>query len=368
MRKTADIKVKTDNVAVGQEFKNYKELCAGLKITDKESINAAGNRRIAVLKEIERYVAYEKDGNKYIITDVYEHPLMKDDKRLQGKYVKSVELILCKYLDMHSPKDAKLSDVVSYYLTPVGWFKIFGLCNAKYKDSRYTQELLKMEGLNKDAIHEFYLYGDNRLKGVLSSALKSLKRQRLIEYRERRIICFDDYTQRPATDEEDNGIFIAERDTLVEMGLKDLYQMRLRKLSEKFYGKVYEKLIEDSEKWKYGEDEDYERKYQGNFLNLWSYYKVIEISYSPAKIKEQLELIVKEDSENKKILDAIKQNNLNAIDTLTARTKSRKEKIIIGTSKSLDEEMERQAILIDKLIKFEEDEIPKSFKEFFATR
>ena len=50
------------NLKVEREVKNYKELCRliGLK-------PCAGNSKIAQLKELERFIKYHKEGNKFII-------------------------------------------------------------------------------------------------------------------------------------------------------------------------------------------------------------------------------------------------------------------------------------------------------------
>lgn len=74
--------IDTNNIMVGQVVKNYKELCALLG----EEILKGGSSRTAQLKEFARYFKWERDGQKYIITDIYDTPLPKKDGRLDGHF------------------------------------------------------------------------------------------------------------------------------------------------------------------------------------------------------------------------------------------------------------------------------------------
>ena len=54
-----------------------------------------GNARKAQLKEFGRYFDWEKAGQKFIITDIYDTPLEKEDKRKFGNnsiYVRYIEV------------------------------------------------------------------------------------------------------------------------------------------------------------------------------------------------------------------------------------------------------------------------------------
>jgi hypothetical protein len=59
---------------------NYKILCELLDW--KVSSN---NTKKAQLKELERYVRYHKEGNKYIIDEIFEEPKEKQDNRKNNK-------------------------------------------------------------------------------------------------------------------------------------------------------------------------------------------------------------------------------------------------------------------------------------------
>lgn len=73
-----------ENLTEGMEIKNYKELCNILNIKTK-----AGNSKKSQLKELERYCNYIKEGNRFIIKEIYKDPKIKEDGRKTnnlGKY------------------------------------------------------------------------------------------------------------------------------------------------------------------------------------------------------------------------------------------------------------------------------------------
>lgn len=84
------------NLKPGDIISDYKELCTLVQ----EEIKG-GDSKKAQLKEFERYFQYEKHGRKFLILDVYDTPLPKNDKRKDGNrkiYVTYIESILLMYL------------------------------------------------------------------------------------------------------------------------------------------------------------------------------------------------------------------------------------------------------------------------------
>ncbi len=85
------------NLKPGDIISDYKELCTLVQ----EEIKG-GDSKKAKLKEFERYFQYEKHGRKFLILDVYDTPLPKNDKRKDGNrkiYVTYIESILLMYRD-----------------------------------------------------------------------------------------------------------------------------------------------------------------------------------------------------------------------------------------------------------------------------
>ena len=57
-------------------YKNYKELCKAMEWEEK-----AGNSRVKQLKELESLCEYHKEGNKFIIDEIYDKPKEIRDRR-----------------------------------------------------------------------------------------------------------------------------------------------------------------------------------------------------------------------------------------------------------------------------------------------
>lgn len=68
---------KIKELKVGMVFKNYKELCRFCEDDVK-----TGNAKIYQLENYKRYFDWEKQGNKFVITEIKEVPT---EKKLQGK-------------------------------------------------------------------------------------------------------------------------------------------------------------------------------------------------------------------------------------------------------------------------------------------
>ena len=69
--------MKIENLTEGMVLKNYKHLCEVLGIKYTKSADS----KKAQLKEFERFVKYKKDGNKFIIEEIFKTPKEKIDNR-----------------------------------------------------------------------------------------------------------------------------------------------------------------------------------------------------------------------------------------------------------------------------------------------
>lgn len=69
-----------ENLKVGMTIKNYKELCKLLEVDVK-----AGKSKQLQLTDFQRYFDYLKEGNKFIIKEIYNVPKVKVDNRINNK-------------------------------------------------------------------------------------------------------------------------------------------------------------------------------------------------------------------------------------------------------------------------------------------
>lgn len=222
----------------GMVFKNYKKLCEFLNEKEMKA-----NSKNAQQKEWLRYFNYEKDGQKYIITEIYPEPLPKDDKRMQGnnsEYLPYIELILLDYLSKQNSKTSSL--------TIKNLFLLLGMVNQNYVNEEYK---IDDENINQFYIEHFNQRAYKKLNRILYDALNNLKNRRLIDYENVKMINIEEVSIygintiiREATPEECDIIRNEEREVLLSMGLESIVQVHLKYKTKLFYKKVQEHLSE----------------------------------------------------------------------------------------------------------------------------
>ena len=77
--------IRTNKLNIGMVVKNYKELCSLISQEVK-----TGNSKKYQLEDFKCYFDWEKSGQKFIISDIYDTPLTKEDKRKLGNNLCSV--------------------------------------------------------------------------------------------------------------------------------------------------------------------------------------------------------------------------------------------------------------------------------------
>ena len=84
------LELDTSKIEEGMLIKNYKELCEllNLKIT-------TGKSKQIQMREIERYMDLLKDGNSYVVLEIYDKPI---PSTVSSKYTKFIQNILLYYL------------------------------------------------------------------------------------------------------------------------------------------------------------------------------------------------------------------------------------------------------------------------------
>lgn len=286
-----DIGINTSRLQVGQVIKNYKELCALLG----EEVKTGKSKQLQI-DNMKRFFEWEKAGQKFIITDIYDTPLSKVDGRSSGnnsKYVKCIELLLLRYLLNKKNYTATL--------TKRNWWQILGMINNKYnqieRDKEKREELQKNNPiLTSYEIKHFYQRSNKKLQQILFSALNSLSSRKLIEYEIETVIVKEDDKGRMqheiATKYERKAILKEERYILrYVMGYEKIIQVFCRFEQDKYYAKVNERLYE---------------------LYKWHhYFKRIRIVYNQEYISDAINDIGSEiirEELNDKVVSALNNN------------------------------------------------------------
>lgn len=252
----------TSALEIGATIKNYKALCQLLGEEPKTS-----DSKKAQLKNWSRYFEFEKIKNKqsYIILDIYDKPLEKEDNRNKGNnsvYSKYIETILINYL-------SNIEDNTKT-LTRRNWWELLGMINKQY--GKITNTKLKEIDtcLTDFEINHFYQRCNRKLDRILISALTSLRRRRLLEWQYEYVIVWGKEQKHSiASDDEIERILKVEKYILKNIfEYEDIYQVYLSNQQKDFYKMVNEKLFSE-----YG----YHR-----------YYKRIKIIYNQENMIEAL--------------------------------------------------------------------------------
>lgn len=179
--------INTSGLVEGMVVKNYKEMCTILGCKP----NTGGSKKYQ-LKNWKRYFDYDKSGQKFIITEVYETPFPSEDarKKKEGLYVKYIELLLLKYLFSCNGYQTKITKGKLY--------QILGLTNKNYYQLKCSgnssgsnlgivnvkSQIKENYGLNIETfnVNHFLQRAEAKLTKILYTALDSMSKRFLIKY------------------------------------------------------------------------------------------------------------------------------------------------------------------------------------------
>lgn len=273
----------------GMVIKNYPELC---RILCQVSYKTGSNSQKAQLKEFARYFKWEKHGQKYIVLEIYDEPLPKQDKRKNGNntiYVTYIEAILLKYLSCK--KD------FTCYLTKNQLFYLLGMINGYYK--RITLDELELidTRITKWELDNFYFRCNRKLNDILTSALRSLENRSLISSTEQHVIVTNRNEYYTANDYEIKRILNAEKIILEKMGMYSKSHVACCYKMGEFYTLLNEYVSEH-----YGWDHTFRR------------YKIVSNKEFLQQGIEENEIKLQRLLNNERIIEAINKNALKEVD------------------------------------------------------
>lgn len=243
--------------------KGYSELC---KLVGEKCYKSGSNQRKAQEKRFKRYIKWEKsefNSRTIIITDIYDEPLPKDDKRQLGNnniYLKYIETIILRYV-YHKHTEDEIC-----YITKNQLWRILGMINENYKKIPFSMLTSDIEysDVKKWELNNFYMRCNSRLNSILYNALKSLRDRSLIDWNTQTMIVVpdieDNYSHHYiANDDEIKKILAVERKVLKDMGFENKSHVMCKMKMPQFYENVNNLLFE-----LYG----WERKYERIKLNF----------------------------------------------------------------------------------------------------
>lgn len=246
-----NIETKEDNTV-----KNYKLMC-GLIGEDETT----GNSKKAQLNRWKRYFDFYKEGQKFVINEIYDQPFATDDarKRKEGLYVKYIELLLLEYLSKQSDYKVTVDNREMY--------RILGMTNENYSIRSKMKSIAANEMIRQTItknvsrfvftnppvvsdfnINNFYLRAEQKLNKILYSALNSMKNRFLIDYKKVNLIAEfvglkngRTYLDcRESTAHEDKQILEAKNLIISQMGYNNVTEIMLCYKCEEFYNRFDE--------------------------------------------------------------------------------------------------------------------------------
>ncbi|WP_405168532.1 hypothetical protein [Paenibacillus sp. FSL H3-0286] len=199
-----------ENLHVGLVAKSYRHMC---KILD-ESIKEGGAKE-AQVKRWACYFEHEKQGNKWIVTKIYEVPKplpQRGGDRNVITYIDTIKKLLMELL--------LNANTESVNFGKNRLLNVLNMVNSNYrKCSRYVPSLSQYTGIEQFDIHDFYNSANSTLKGNLEKALNQLKASKNIYYSQLLMVSKDNKV-RPADDNEYKIILKAQGEILDQMGLE----------------------------------------------------------------------------------------------------------------------------------------------------
>lgn len=169
--------MKIEKLTVGKVIKNYKELCVILDIEPK-----TGKSKQLQIQELERYCKYHKEGNKFVIDEIFQEVQTKMDKRKLGNnnnQAKCLRYLLCNLLSAYKIEQ---NEVIGFSKGLL--LRKLNLINENYVSAK-TQRLQYAQALEVDkiALDECIEYIDNRSINAVKKAMQVLLNQKVIGYK-----------------------------------------------------------------------------------------------------------------------------------------------------------------------------------------
>lgn len=262
----------TTGLYEGLRVKNYKTLCELLGVKPK----AGGDSKKAHIKEMERYFKFHKEGNAFVIDEVYTQALEKKDGRSNGGNAifkddtlkNLIKLILAQSSSSHViaiPKHVLHSEL--------------SLVNKYYSYYRKHQEMLVKANKSLDLGQTNYFFSglDRTLEAVVKRDLDRLAKDSFITWQETRVKVVKrqsdgELVHYLCTDEEVANILTVERQVCEEFGYENTYVVAMLAPTERkaFYNEVQFIL---------------NNKYKMYFTYSYSAYKIV---FTKSKIKDDL--------------------------------------------------------------------------------
>ena len=217
-------------------YKNWKELCNIMNWSDK-----GGNTKKKYLKQLESICKYRKEGNSFIIEEIYEEPRpIKDDRGSVGVFKSLLEEIIIHRLSIEG---MVVDNKLSWTITKRQLMSYCGLCNKNMSTVSYYCDLFADElNINKEYLQELCddFYTNNRQ--LIERTLTRLEKESKILIDRNRHNVVKNKSHYLATKEEEIYIMDINKKIFKELNCKTFEEVKFKKLYLKYNKLLKEKL------------------------------------------------------------------------------------------------------------------------------
>lgn len=364
--------MKIENLRVGMELKNYKELCKALELDIKTGV-AKKNQ----MKWIGEYVKLKKKGYRLIVEEIYSTDVaaQKDGRRGGNNTIAYLDVLEKLVLDLML-QDGKNEQIL---LSKTQMFRQLSMVNANYSVGKSNlPEFADLMEIDSDTTKDWYDSTDAMLEGNIVRTLKNLESQALVSWSKVVMLNVDTVTNatlikstgtrlnergeeidtyeieedtvneyRQATDSEGRTILRIEREVMDFLGCRNKQSVIQKGHWSKFTERVQDRLLKDT--------------------NIKLYYQSYKVIFNQDHVKvradELASLILSQLDRTEKRLEL----NTGIQDRIAVNAKKRKhsEVSIFGQSdncRALDSYLTDSVKLNDMLINIEHPDITREIR------
>ena len=324
--------MKIENLKEGQVIKNYKELCKVLEIEPKNG----GESKKSQLKDIERYIKYEKQGQKFIIIKIYDNPKEKIDKRVNNKggnntvFADDIEKLILNMLSKSKDDTVTIARGQLY--------KALSMCNNNYLIGRSNiNKLSEIIEIPSSSIYDFYDYNSSKLRDTIERNLRRLRSKALITWKNTTTVVVTEVELQL----NELGEPIYDKKTKsIKYNAKTVHRLA-DKFEEKLILKYEEEVLKEMGidtiqkvfllgKWKYFKQQ-VENKLRENDTNIDYYYDSYTITFNNDSVKNYVKRLSDNDIQD------IKNNiNYNMVESIKKSTMRRHDKACLESGLELN--------------------------------
>lgn len=221
------------NIRKDLRVKNYKEMCKLLK--EKEN---TGKSKKLQLERWSLYFEWHKEGNAFVIDEVFDTPKIKIDKRSEGNNSTYAEGVKKLIIHLCSASNNLSNSTVSIALPISVALERLGFVNEDYNNGyKNVEAVANIIAVEKQVAFDFFNSSRSNFIGVVKTGLENLQKDKLIFYRNAYEITVNE-EKRIATNEEIQKILDAEQKVLKEMGYDKKFSLISTGKMDIFYKRV----------------------------------------------------------------------------------------------------------------------------------